>query len=81
MDVIVYTTATCPFCNMLTKYLEDKGIEFTEKRVDTDKQAEEEMMQSSGGFLGVPFTVIDKDNGRETVIGFDQNKLNSLFGK
>ena len=79
MKITVYTTSTCPFCNMLMAYLTEKNFEFIEKKVDQDKEAENEMMGISGGFLGVPFTVIDKDNTKETVIGFDQKRLDSLL--
>ncbi len=66
---------------MLKDYLKEKNFPFTEKLVDVDDSAREEMMASSGGFLGVPFTAIVKDDGtKETVLGFDQGKLNSVLG-
>jgi glutaredoxin len=66
---------------MLKDYLKEKNLTFTEKLVDTDDAAKTEMMASSGGFLGVPFIVISLDNGtKETVLGFDQGKLNSILG-
>ena len=80
MTITVYTTTTCPFCNMLMSYLRDKNLVFAEKKVDQDKEAEKEMIQISGGFLGVPFTVVEKSGVRETVIGFDKNKLDKILG-
>ena len=66
---------------MLKDYLSQKNISFTEKLVDIDEPARIEMMEVSGGFLGVPFTSIVKDDGtKETVLGFDQGKLNSVLG-
>ena len=66
---------------MLKDYLSEKAIPFTEKLVDQDEKAREEMMQASGGFLGVPFTSIKKDDGTtETVVGFDKERLSSLLG-
>jgi hypothetical protein len=66
---------------MLKDYLGAKAITFTEKMVDTDDAAREEMMAVSGGFLGVPYTVISKDDGtKEGVIGFDKGKFDSLLG-
>jgi hypothetical protein len=48
--------------------------------VDTDDAAREEMMAVSGGFLGVPYTVIVKDDGtKEGVIGFDKGKIDSIL--
>lgn len=81
MQVTVYSTTTCPYCKMLKDYLGEKSVDFEEKLVDQDDQAREEMMKASGGFLGVPFTVITKDDGsRETIIGFDKNKVNGILG-
>ncbi len=80
MQVTVYSTATCPYCKMLKDYLREKSIAYTEKMVDTDEAAREEMMAVSGGFLGVPFTVVMKDGSKETIIGFDKGKLNSILG-
>ncbi len=81
MNVIVYSTTTCPYCKMLKGYLEEKNVDYTEKLVDQDDAARDEMTKVSGGFMGVPFTVITKEGGdKETVIGFDKNKLNSLLG-
>jgi len=66
---------------MLKDYLSEKGISFTEKLVDQDKAASQEMASESGGFLGVPFIVVVKPDGtKETVIGFDRGKLNSILG-
>jgi len=81
MQVTVYSTTTCPYCKMLKDYLKEKSIEFTEKLVDQDDAARDEMMVASGGFLGVPFTVITKDDGsKDTIIGFDKNKVNEVLG-
>jgi glutaredoxin 3 len=81
MNVIVYSTTTCPYCKMLKDYFGQHNIAFTEKLVDQDDSAREEMMTASGGFLGVPFTIVAKDDGvKENVIGFDKGKLDGLLG-
>ena len=80
MQITVFSTTTCPYCKMLKDYLVQKNISYTEKMVDADEKAREEMMAVSGGFLGVPFMVVAKDGTQETVIGFDKGKINSLLG-
>ena len=80
MQIIIYSTTTCPYCKMLKDYLKEKNFPFVEKLVDTNEAAKNEMMASSGGFLGVPFTIITKDDGtKENVLGFDKGKLNSIL--
>ena len=65
---------------MLKDYLVSKKLSFEEKLVDQDETAKSEMASESGGFLGVPFTVITKDNGTvEKIIGFDQGMLESIL--
>lgn len=80
MNVILYSTTTCPYCKSLKDYLTEKKISYTEKLVDIDDKVKNEMVESSGGFLGVPFTVITKDDGTvEKIIGFDKGKLESIL--
>ena len=80
MKVTIYSTTTCPYCKMLKDYLAEKGVDYTEKLVDQDDTAREEMSAESGGFLGVPFTVITKDGDtKETIIGFDKGKFDSIL--
>ena len=81
MQVNIYSTTTCPYCRMLKSYLDDKSVAYTEKIVDQDQSAQEEMVKESGGFMGVPFTVIIKDDGtKEKIVGFDKNKVNEILG-
>ncbi len=66
---------------MLKDYLTQNGVFFEERLVDQDDLAKEEMIKESGGFLGVPFTVITKDGGaKESVVGFDKGRLGEILG-
>ena len=66
---------------MLKDYLTSKTLSFTEKLVDMDETAQKEMSAVSNGFLGVPFTLITKDDGtKETIMGFDRGRLDSVLG-
>lgn len=66
---------------MLKDYLGKNNVSFVEKLVDQDDAARDEMMKESGGFLGVPFTVVVKDDGsKETIIGFDKGRVESVLG-
>lgn len=81
MQITVFTTGGCPYCLMLKDYLNSKSIAFVEKLVDQNEEAKKEMIAISNGFMGVPFSVITKDDGtKETIIGFDKGKLNQILG-
>jgi glutaredoxin len=66
---------------MLKDYLDEKGVKYEEKMVDQDDAAREEMVKESGGFLGVPFTVVEKDDKKTTIVGFDKTKIDSTVEK
>jgi glutaredoxin 3 len=47
--VVMYCTATCPFCESAERLLNDKGVRDIEKiRVDLEPARREEMTQRSG---------------------------------
>lgn len=78
--ITIYTTTTCPYCKMAKEYLDSKGIKYENIFVDQDPTAAEDMVKISGQ-MGVPFTVITKDdNSRETILGFDREKINQALG-
>lgn len=80
MQVTIYSTTTCPYCKMLKDYLTSKSVVFVEKLVDQDDSIRNEMTAESGGFMGVPFTVVTKDDGtKESIIGFDKGKLEEML--
>lgn len=80
MNIKIYSTSSCPYCQMLKDYLKEKGFDYVEKLVDQDELAKVEMAKVSGGFLGVPFTIITKNDGtEETIIGFDKGKLGEIL--
>lgn len=73
--IVVYTTTTCPFCKMEKEYFDSKNIKYTEILVDQNPDAAQKMISMSGQ-LGVPFTVITKENGEETkILGYDKPRL------
>jgi len=81
MKITVYSSTTCPYCGMLKDYLENKGVSYNERLIDQDDKAKEDMLIDSGGFMGVPFTVVEKEDGtKEIIIGFDQGKLDNVIG-
>lgn len=80
MQIKIYTTTTCPYCKAEKEYLDSKEIKYENIFVDQDPKVAEEMVKISGQ-MGVPFTVISKDDGSQvTILGFDKDKLNQSLG-
>lgn len=79
MEITVYSTGTCPYCEEEKRYLSERGLAYREVRVDEDHAGLEEMVRLSGQ-LGVPFTVIKKGERTEALLGFDKEALDELIG-
>lgn len=73
-EIIVYTTSTCPYCDMMTNFLKEKGIPFKEVNVQQDEVAANRLIQTTGQ-MGVPQTEV---NG-QWVLGFDPEKVMQLI--
>ena len=76
MDVIVYTTPTCPYCHMVKDFLTEKGISFEERDVARDPAYAQELVRNTGQ-MGVPVTIIDG----KIVVGFDRGSLEQLLAQ
>lgn len=74
-DVVVFSSNTCPYCVSAKEYLDEKGVSYTEKNIQTDKVARKELMDM--GHMGVPLILIDG----EEVVGFDKDKIDQLLDK
>lgn len=80
MTIKIFSTTTCPFCKLEKQYLDSKGIKYENVFVDQDEKAAKWMIEESGQ-MGVPFTVITKDDGTKVeILGFDRAKLNPALG-
>lgn len=75
INIVVYSTPTCPFCIRAKQYLKENNIQFTDYDVGSDPTKAQEMIKKSGQ-MGVP--VIDIDG--KIVIGFDKEKIKESLG-
>lgn len=80
MKITIYSTQTCAFCKMLKDYLDEKNISYDVKYADQDQSIAQELFEKSNQ-LGVPYTIVTKDNGEEiSILGFDKPKVDSVLG-
>ncbi len=74
--VIVYSTATCPYCVMAKDWLKQHKVDFKDYNVGADQEKAREMIQKSGQ-MGVPVLDI---NGK-VIIGFDKPAIEEALKK
>jgi glutaredoxin len=76
----IFSTTWCAFCRAEKKFLDEHHIAYTAVDVDENQAAADEMMHLSGQ-MGVPFTVITRDDGQQVgIIGFDRPRLSAELG-
>lgn len=46
-DILIYSSAVCPYCVAAKNYLKAKGLEYREVRIDLDATARKEMMDQA----------------------------------
>ncbi|MFH1714812.1 MAG: glutaredoxin domain-containing protein [Elusimicrobiota bacterium] len=73
--VIVYSTATCPFCIRLKDFLSENNVEFTNYDVGNERDKAKEMIVKSGQ-RGVP--VLDIDG--KIIVGFNKEAIKEELG-
>ena len=81
MNVTIFSTSTCAACHVLTAWLDKEGIAYEKKITDENPAAMAEFMLTNDGMIGVPFSVITDDAGKETKIsGYNQPKFKQALG-
>jgi glutaredoxin-like protein NrdH len=74
--VVLYALSTCVWCKMTKQYLKDNNIEYNYIDIDLcteeDKQKIRQEIQSKGGPLSYPTTIIDD---KVVVTGFRKDLL------
>src|SRR4030043_2412761 len=79
--VVVYALSTCVWCKMTKQFLKDNEIDFEFIDVDLCEPEEKEQIrqqiQSKGGNLNYPPTVVDD---KKLITGFRKDKLNEALG-
>ena len=70
----VYVSSTCPYCAMMTNYLDEIHVPYETINVSTDPAAGERLVQTTGQ-MGVPQTEL---NGK-WILGFDPASIHAAL--
>ena len=74
-EIEIYTTKTCPYCRAARKYMDERGIEYTNHDIEDEPEAREEYLEKTGGQAGVPVI----DIGGEILQGWNQQHFDSVL--
>lgn len=81
-DVVMYSTASCPYCIRAKNLLDKKGVTYTDHRVDAEPHLRPEMERLSGR-TSVPQIFIGDLHvgGYDDMVDLDlEGKLDQLLG-
>ena len=73
-EIIVYSGIHCAPCDAVKAFLKENGFDYSEKNVNKDKEARQEMRAM--GMISIPVTVI----GDHKIQGFDRPALQAALG-
>lgn len=68
--LVVYTTNTCAYCQMVKKFLDSKKVEYEVVNLNENPERQQEAYDISGA-LTVPITT----DGKSVVVGWNPGKL------
>jgi glutaredoxin 3 len=81
-EVEIYTTTVCPYCVRAKSLLDQKGVSYTEIKVDTDDAKRQEMVERADGRRSVPQIFVNGQGlgGSDDIHEMDrQGKLDPLL--
>lgn len=74
--VVIYTSPGCAYCHNAADFFKSRQIEFTEKDITVDEQAQKFVLEEVGQAV-TPIITINKD----VIVGFDRQKLEETLKK
>jgi glutaredoxin len=77
--VIIYTQETCPPCFAEKEWLKANDIEFEERDIRKNQTYMKEVMDL--GASATPVTIINSEDGKQVIMGFNEDELSALLKK
>lgn len=73
-DVVVYTAPWCGWCQKTMAFLDERGVDYDNKDIESDPEYESELRAKTGG-IAIPLVEIDG----EQIRGFSANRMAELL--
>ena len=73
-NITVYSTTWCSFCHMAKNYFDKLGVKYTDRDIEQEPAAAEELIKKSGQ-MGIPVI----DIAGTIIVGFDRPKIDAAL--
>ena len=73
--ITVYTRASCPYCELVRKFLDMKGATYDTINMEESREALEAVQAMTGKTIA-PTTIVEKADGtKEVIVGFNLARI------
>ena len=72
----IYTTSTCPYCDLVKEHLDEKKLKYEELNIESNEDLAKEMVKKSGQ-MGVP--VVEINN--KIIVGVNKEEIDKALEK
>lgn len=80
MEIKVYSTPTCFWCQKIKEWLKKNKISYQDLNIIESDTYRDEMIEKSSQ-MAVPVTIIKEGDKEDVVVGFDEPRLSQLLVK
>ena len=73
--ITVYTRTSCPYCELVKKFLDAKGAAYKTINMEERPDAMQEILSMTGRAIA-PTTIIEKaDGSKDVIVGFNLGRI------
>lgn len=73
--ITVYTRTSCPYCELVKKFLDMKGASYKTVNMEESQDAMQEVMSMTGRTIA-PTTIIEKaDGSKDVIVGLNLSRI------
>ena len=74
-SITVYTRTNCPYCELVKKFLDTKGVSYDTINMEENADAMQQIMDMTGQAIA-PTTVVEMADGtQDVIVGFNLGRI------
>jgi glutaredoxin 3 len=78
-SITVYTRTSCPYCELVKKFLDAKGARYLTVNMEEDAQAMRSVMSMTGRLIAPTTVIKNADGSQDVIVGFNLARIVSAI--